>query len=160
MQKRTVQEKIFIESKYIDKAVLKGHLTETVCKMMTGKCDQEFGYIISVESELKIIDNIISSANSGIIFTVEFDILTVKPEEGMVFEGVISKIFLCGIFVTVEKMDILVPETKMKGYKYNASKSIFKKDSSVLNCGDTVSVIIEDVRYQKHKFDCIASLKM
>ena len=160
MKRCTVQEKIFIESKYIDKALLKDHLKNTIVEMMTGKCDQEFGYVISVESDIKIVDNIISSANSGIIFTVEFDILTIKPEKGMIFEGIISKIFLSGIFVTVEKMNILVPESKMNGYKFNASKNIFKKDSSVLNCGDNVKVVIQDVRYQKQNFDCIASLKM
>jgi DNA-directed RNA polymerase subunit E'/Rpb7 len=159
MSRITVEQKICLEPKFLD-AKLLSHIYTTLKQRFVGKCDQELGYILKIYDNITVLGNTVSSAGSGIFFNTRFDIKTLKPKEGCVYEGNVCLVFSEGIFVEVaNKMKILIHVDKMNGYKYSKTKNIFKKGTKTIMIGDKLEITIEKVKYEKQNFNCLGSLK-
>jgi hypothetical protein len=159
MSRITIDKKIYLEPKYLD-CKLVSHIYKILQEQMVGKCDQNYGYILKIYESLNIIGNTVASASSGVFFNVRFDIKTLKPKIGGIYQGTVCMVFQEGIFVEVSnKMKILIRIDKMNDYKYSKSKNIFKKNDKTISKDDTVEILIEMIKYEKQNFNCIGSLK-
>jgi DNA-directed RNA polymerase subunit E'/Rpb7 len=139
------------------------------------ECTLEQGYLIRVVKIVNIKDSYISNANSDIIFEIDFQAETIKPEVGSLFDGVVWKIFEKGLFVIVqERLRILValPALQDKGYELVSppppGSSFFalkKRDASAsasaseIRVGSILNVVILGVKFNKG-FTCYADLKV
>jgi DNA-directed RNA polymerase subunit E'/Rpb7 len=159
MSRITIDKKIYLEPKYLDSKLV-SHIYKILQEQMVGKCDQNYGYILKIYESLNIIGNTVASASSGVFFNVRFDIKTLKPKIGGIYQGTVCMVFQEGIFVEVSnKMKILIRIDKMNDYKYSKSKNIFKKNDKTISKDDTVEILIEMIKYEKQNFNCIGSLK-
>ena len=135
-----------------------------IIEQTSNECTQEYGYIVSVIKLTKIIGNIVTSANSDIIFTLEFIAETLLPKVCDIMHGVVCLIFDRGIFVKVQnRLKVLIPiaclekymfKRDVESYYYNEEldKRIKKDDSLVFE--------ITNIQYSKNNFNCIGKLSM
>jgi hypothetical protein len=159
MSRITIDKKIYLEPKYLDSKLV-SHIYKILQEQMIGKCDKNYGYILKIYESLNIIGNTVASASSGVFFNVRFDIKTLKPKIGGVYQGTVCMLFQEGIFVEVSnKMKILIRIDKMGDYKYSKSRNVFKKNDKTISKDDTVEILIEMIKYEKQNFNCIGSLK-
>ena len=160
MSRITIEKRICIEPKFLNTKI-REHLLEKIRKEFLEKCDQTYGYITKIFDKIKIVENIISTADIGVFFRVKFDALVFKPEVGTEYKGEVCMISLHGIFVEVfEKMKVLIPTAKMGSYKFDKSETNFKKGKKTISIKDTVTISIDMIRYEKQNFSCIGSLKI
>ena len=79
-----------------------------------------------------------------------------------ILEGYATMVLQQGIFVSVEeKLNILVPFSKLDEYDFDKTDNIFKKKDEPLKTirkGDSVKVKISAIRYEKNGFNCIGTL--
>ena len=151
------KENVYIESKYLNND-LKKHVEDAITKKMIGYCDQVYGYITKID-DILIIDNYISTASTGTFFVVQFSIESLKPSVGNEYTGTVCMVFDHGIFVEVEnKMKVLIPCDKMLDFKFCGDK--FKNKTDSIYTGDVIETIITSIKYEKHNFNCIGSLKI
>jgi DNA-directed RNA polymerase subunit E'/Rpb7 len=128
-----------------------------------GKASKEDGFISNIRKEFKIINNFVSpSMASQIIFKICFKADVLKPEIGNVFKGKVITVDERAVIVTIEdKMNILIPSTRLPGFLFDKSKSVFegvwKGEKLRLKIGDDVSAEIIAIRFEK-KFICIGKL--
>ena len=153
-----VREKIFVEPAYLD-ANIPQYLYTKIKDRYVGKCNQNYGYVLSVEKKLKIYDNEISMANENTFFEVGFSIKSLKPGKKQRYSGKVCMVFQHGIFVEVQKyMKILVPLDRMKPYTYVHAKNMFQKEGSTIELGKELTVEIDMVKYEQKNFNCIGIL--
>ncbi len=158
MTTQTIEEKICIESVCLGPQIKK-HIYQRLHDKMVGKCNQEYGYILSISDKIKIIDNSLAPAGSGVLFNVKFDIESLKPVENEKYKGKVCMILQHGIFVEVaDKLKILIPSDKMNNYKYSKNKKLWKKDGNYINLNDYVTITINLIKYEKKNFNCIGTL--
>lgn len=151
--------KIMLSPEYLDEKVVSHHLLEILRKKTMNECTEKDGYIISLGKIKKVVDSIVTSANTDIIFTVIVEAVTLKPKVGDVLEGSVCMIFDKGIFVIIKnKMKILIPENSLQGYKYNVEKGTFIKDKKSIVNGDVLKVKVSGVKYSKKNFNCFGCL--
>jgi DNA-directed RNA polymerase subunit E'/Rpb7 len=157
-----IKEKIGIEPKYFN-GDIESHIYEKLKKTRKGTCTMNNGYILDIVKLIKIGENIITSANSWVIFEVFYEAITLKPYKGLVLSGEICMVFSQGVFVDIQgKMQILIPDYSLisHNFKYDESKGIFSNSSTILTKGGEVNVEITMVKYEKRKFGCIGKLKI
>jgi DNA-directed RNA polymerase subunit E'/Rpb7 len=151
--------KIMLSPEYLDEKVLSHHLVEILRKKTMNECTEKDGYVISLGKIKKIVDAVVTSANTDIIFTVVFEAVTLKPKVGDVLEGNVCMIFDKGIFISIKnKMKVLIPENCLEGYKYNPEKATFIKDKKSVSNGDILKVKVSGVKYSKKNFNCFGCL--
>lgn len=156
MSKVVIKKNICIEPEYLNENILE-NIHKKISEKFLNKCDQEHGYIIKIYSKIEIVKNVISNTSSGVFFTVKFGIKCLKPIVGNKYKGVVCMIFSNGIFVEVEeKLKILIPNNKMKKYKY--VNDIYTDGKEKIREGVEVYLEIEMIRYEKQNFNCIGKL--
>ena len=120
-------------------------------------CNKDYGYILKIENVGQNYTNIINTIGNGeILFNVYFICLVLKPNKGMTLTGKIYMIFRHGIFANIDKIKILIPESKLN--KWTFEKDQFIKEDKILKIGDVININISDTRYEKKNFSCIGSL--
>ena len=122
----------------------------------------QYGYIIKVIRLIKIVDNYISNVNSELIFIVEFEAETIKPEINSLYEDEIFLVLRGGIFFHISnKFKVLIPPNSLCDYTFNADNKSYvnKNDSSIfLVKGIKCKIKITGIRYMNKKFDCFGEL--
>lgn len=159
LKKVIIEKNIEIEPKYLDKNILTNITSQFNYK---NECTLKHGYI-NPKKIISIDSNIVTKTNNKVSFRVRFLAETFKPEKGMELTCNVNTIIPSGIFLDYEQVKIMVPlkNIKSNGYVYN--KGIFtneKDESNAINIGDKIKVIITELRFEKKKFICIASMKM
>ena len=158
MPRVDMEKTLCVEPKHLDENIMT-HIKEKLATQIVGSCDQNHGYISKVYDDVKIIENIVSSAGPGVFFRVKFTAKAMKPEVGGTYTGKICMIFATGIFAEVDgKIKVLIPSDKLTGYRYSKS-GVYKKGSAVLSVGQDIEFRIDMIRYDKQNFSCIGSLK-
>lgn len=159
MSKATLEKKICIEPKYLNDNLFE-NIKNILNEKYMDKCDQQYGYIIKIYDSIQILDNIISTTSSGVYFYIKFTVKYVKPELNTEAEGKVCIIFSSGVFVEFNnKIKVLIPKDKMGKYVYDKNKNCFKYGNNTISVGDSVGFIIDMIKYEKHNFNCIGSLK-
>lgn len=151
-----IRRDITLEPQYFDTKI-KDHLLDKIRKETLNECTQKYGYILSVSRLVKIVSNYISSAASEIVFTVEFEADTVKPEIGNEITACVCMVFSEGLLAEVNgKLKILIPMHYIDGY--TLVRNTLVKGDICIEKGINISVIITSTKYNDNMFSCIAKL--
>lgn len=155
---KIIERRICLEPRFLDQNIY-SHLLKKIKDSIEGECTKEHGHILKINKLVKIYDNMISSANSDIVFTVLFEAETLKPEIGYNLSGNVCMILPSGIFVNIQdKLKVLIPRNELNDYIYNASNTCYNKNDISIKNGDIVTVCISGIRYTKQNFSCFGSL--
>ena len=116
------------------------------------KSDED-GYIIKVNSIKRILSSDIDNNNQIIVKSYcNCDIF--KPEVGSIIDCTINLIHINGIFLNKYGIKIIVPSSN--DYQYSQSKIIYNNKHYIV--GDTITIKIIDVRYDKFTYSCVGNL--
>lgn len=163
-----VDTNICMEPKYINRNVSL-HLMDKIRSLYNGRCDSVNGYVIKTEDDVKIIDNSVSSNNANVIFRVQFHMICVKPTIGQEYEGRVRLVLSDGHGVLVDidhgGFRAIIPANRLPtGFRYDKSTSRFCRPGNTqpttIAQGDCFTVVLEAVKYEQKKFNCIGSLKI
>lgn len=158
METKIISETIPINPYYLDNNI-KTHMLNLLKQDIQGTCTLSNGYIISVNKIIELGDNIISSANSFIIFNIKYEITYIKPEIQKVYYGKVCMILENGIFVYIENMlKILIPSTTLKYVKYKIDTNTFSNEDITINIGYDIYVEITAIKYETNMFRCIGKM--
>lgn len=153
-----IERRICLEPRFLDQNIM-SHLLVKVKNSIEGECTKKYGHILKVIRLVELKDNMISSANSDIVFTVSFEAETLLPTVGGKLTGEVCMILPSGIFLSIQdKLKVLVPQNELNGYVLNQATMSYKKDGNIIKRGDTVSVCITGTRYTKQSFSCFGRL--
>lgn len=150
---KNIIRKVCLDPKYLTKDY-KNPLFEKIVKDTTNECSKEDGYILSIIRIVNILDNIISSANYDIVFTVEIEIEILKPKIGDILCGTVCMIFNKGIFLDVNgKMKVLITIDSLSSYKFDEEKAIYVKETNTIKQGDIINVKIKGIQYTNKEYN-------
>jgi len=138
------------------------HLTEGVQKSLLGKCSFEHGYIIDIHNVTKILDHQIARLDGNVRFQVEIDATVLRPNVGDRTDAVVEMIFPHGIFCCYRKLRMMLPLSKCPNYSLRQDFSqislVNSTTKATIRKGDTIHIIVEDVRFENDLYSCIVSL--
>lgn len=157
----TIKRDIPISPRYLGKGIRK-HIKGILEKNMIGKCSNEYGYIIGINSVKKLAGNMISPVTSQAIFSVEFLAEVLKPEIGKTMIGKVCMVLSEGLFIMVgDKLNILIPVESMGDYELNGESGIprYVKGDDSIEEDTMVEVTITGVKYSDGEFSTYGSLK-
>ncbi len=147
--------KILLSPHCLDNEVISRHIVDKLNTKVLNECTEKDGYVLSIGKINRIIDSVVTSANTDIICTVEFEASILKPKVGDVLEGNVCMVFDKGIFINIkDKMKVLVPENFIKGFIYNSEKASFINNDKKINNGVILKVKVSGVKYTKKNFNC------
>lgn len=156
-----LKQRLVIDNCYLEKN-LQASIFNRLKEVAENECSKEYGYIIKVIRLIKIVDNYISNVNSELIFIVEFEAETIKPEINSLYEDEIFLVLRGGIFFHISnKFKVLIPPNSLCDYTFNADNKSYvnKNDSSIfLVKGIKCKIKITGIRYMNKKFDCFGEL--
>ena len=153
-----LRKRIVLENHCLDK-----HINTAILKKLTevaeNDCTKDYGYIIKVLRVVRIVDNYISNVNSELIFIVDFEAETIKPEVNTVYEDEIYLVLRGGIFFEVsKKFKVLIPPNALSDFTFNADSKVYERQDIKLSKGTKCRVKITGIRYMNKKFDCFGEL--
>lgn len=142
---RIVKTIEFTPTSFTEKKINKDDILSMIKEKYINTCSIDYGFIVDIKSLEKVIDSTISIYNGNIIIKCEIEITNLCPIVGQVLEGVIERVFNEGVILIVQNcLKVFIPFTLQQKNKYKP-KSIIKFQ-------------IENIRFQKGKYDCIGKL--
>lgn len=152
----TIKRSVFISPSYIDSNIMK-NVFSILKNKYEKTCDEDDGMILSIDKILKV-ENMISKDSCSIIFDITFIATVIKPEKNMVLQIKPTYILASkGIFSkTYDSISIFVPEINIKDWKY-ANES-YTKGGKVINKDTTIDIVINDIKFNSTKYNCVCSL--
>lgn len=155
---------ITVEPKHLTKDI-KEYIFSELKKKYEKTCSDTEGLIISIEHIISV-DNIINKDSIHITFSVIFQALTIKPEKDATISFTPSLILSKGIFGKLyDNINFFIPESSLKqsGYIFDTDTSVFKSESETetetfITCKTEVNTIIEQLKYDTVKYNCIVRL--
>ena len=102
------------------------------------KAFEQYGIIDTISSIEKLIDVTITNSGS-MLFLFEIKVNSYVPQVFDILEMKISKIISCGYFLE----DLLI-------------KCLVSEISTKKQVGDTISIVLTDIRFEKYAFHCLA----
>ena len=102
------------------------------------KAFEQYGIIDSISSVERLIDVTITNSGS-MLFIFEIKVNSYVPQVFDILEMKISKIISCGYFLE----DLLI-------------KCLVSEISTKKQVGDTISIVLTDIRFEKNAFHCLA----
>ena len=152
METHILRRRIYLEPKYLDSNIML-HLLRKINKKMSGEIDKDYGYFISANRIVKILDN------TDTFFFLEIEAKTYKPKIGQKVKGFVCIIYKDGFLVNVfERMMVLVPSIFIKDYVFDENKNTFENNNIRIGMGDKIKVEIKQCRFHEKKFECIGFL--
>ena len=162
MEKIIIQKQVCIEPRFMDCNIM-SHITNQLTRSCLDECHKDYGYIITINRIIKVIDNYINM-DSNIIFDVKFEATCLVPKPDKVFTGKVGMVYGGGIFVIVmQKMQILVPENLLVGYTFN--KNTNPKLNSFVNAedkieeGKQVKIKVTASQYNNQRFSVFGTIQ-
>jgi DNA-directed RNA polymerase subunit E'/Rpb7 len=147
-----IQKRVYLEPKYLDQNIM-DHLFVKITEDTFGECTKEYGHILSVKRIVEIVNN------EDTIFTVRFEAVTLKPETGVKYTGVVCMVYKDGIFISVEgTQKMLIPSITLKGYTFEDVSGAYVNGDKCIKEGDTVDVNVTASKYNRQSFSCFGSL--
>tara|TARA_Y100000389_G_scaffold109146_1_gene106225 strand:- start:392 stop:850 length:459 start_codon:yes stop_codon:yes gene_type:complete len=117
---------------------------------------KEQGYIIDIYNIEDIIHNYIDH-NFDVRVKTLCDVDIIKLVKDIILEDCeIIMIHNNGIFVKKYTIKILIPNTD-NVFDYNNNTCHYK--DKLFECGDKISVQIQDIRFEKNEYTCIGTFK-
>lgn len=150
----------------LDPGMLNQHYKENILsslkKKYEKKCLSKHGFIHEIQRIVKIQSDEIGSIFPTSNLIAATDLTCFLPIINMEFEISISIILVHGIFCYMDKIRILIPMANLKDWElqkdFTSQKLINKKDSRILKKDDVIMIRLEEVRFEKDGYSCIAKL--
>lgn len=125
---------------------LGGELQKTILKNLQseyeGMLDEEAGIVVAVTTVIKVGEGKVVPGDAGVYYSVDFNVLTYKPEVQEVVEGIVSQITEFGAFVKTGPIEALAHVSQvMDDYiNYDPKNKILtgKESKKSLKAEDTV----------------------
>lgn len=140
---------------------LKKNLHEVICQL-ENKCTEENGYVMSIDPNIRILDNFISADSHNIDFNVQYTGMSLRPRPGQILEGNVTLVSKRGIQIRVqEKFNILIVKTSLsEDWEYDNDEQIYHntKTTQTIQLDTPLSVKITKVRYEDKSFSTIGQL--
>jgi DNA-directed RNA polymerase subunit E'/Rpb7 len=154
----TLRQRLVIDNCFLGKN-LNASILSRLKEVAENDCTKEYGYIIKVIKLMKIVDNYISNVNSELVFIVEFQAETLKPEVNSIFEDEIFLVLRGGIFFDISnKFKVLIPPNSLTSYTFDAESKSYENKTEKLVKGVKCKIKITGIRYINKKFDCFGEL--
>lgn len=156
---KCIQVRFSLAPQYAD-AQYKDHLFSFIQKKYEKKTLREYGFIYKIICIQKILHHEIMSIYPNIFFILEIRVLLYYPKIGDRLELPIHKVFEHGIYFIEDKIRIIAPtifcvpckvEKDFTSYYIQCGTKIFKR-------GDTISIELIEIRFEKDGFSCLARL--
>ena len=158
MSNTIIERRICVDPQYLNKNI-KHAIFEKIKESSKNECTKENGYILDVIKIIKIKDNYISNVNSEIVFIVEFEVITLKPDIGKKLSGNVCMVFSGGLFINIkDKIKVLVPINSLKNYNFGPAKKNFFNKTNTIKEGDLISIVITGIKYSKKNFSCFGDI--
>lgn len=153
-----ITRRVCLDPEHLDSNIMK-HLFKKIVQQTKNECSLEHGFIISVKKITKLLENRISSANTDIVFTVQFEADTLKPIIDKNLVGTVCMIFSKGIFLDIQnKLKVLIPIESLNEYKLDPIKMCYVKGDKRIQKNDILTVQITGTEYSKQNFSCFGKL--
>jgi DNA-directed RNA polymerase subunit E'/Rpb7 len=140
---------------------LNSKLKENVIKLIENLnlCNQKDGYVSEI-CDIKNMESIgISRHTNFPIIRVQFSAITIKPEVGKVYQCNILQIYSYALVLEYNgPVKIIIPEIYFKSKYTYCNSELISENGQIVRIGDTLAVLLQDVKYSKGVFNCIASL--
>jgi DNA-directed RNA polymerase subunit E'/Rpb7 len=154
METVIIRKHIILEPMYLNSNIM-NNLLEKLKILTDNECSKDIGYIIKINNIKNIISNSISTANSDIIFNIEYEALVLKPEVDKVYEGTVMGILSNGILIDIlNKLKIFIPQTNLNEFTINNNILIFSENKEEIKIKDKINVKIKGVKYSNKNFIC------
>ena len=156
IKQKKVITKIELNPKHIDSNIM-NHLLETSRKDIVNTCSEKHGYIITVDSIDKIIDN------TNTLFRLSLNASVLHLESGDVANGKVCMLYKDGIFaIILNKQRVLIPKKHLEeDYEYDPKQNIYisKNDSNqMIKEGQEIHIEIVHTMYSNQTMRCIGKL--
>lgn len=112
------------------------------------------GYIIDIVNIIDTIHNYINS-NNDIVVSLLCLCKTIELKKGVHLNCKIDAIYTSGVFVSLSKIKILIPN---KDNFTSINNECHIKDR-VYRVGDYIDVIINTIRFEKNEYTCLGTFK-
>lgn len=162
MEKIIIQKQVCIEPRFMDSNIM-SHITKELTRSCLDECHKDYGYIITINRIIKVLDNYINM-DSNIIFDVKFEASCLVPKPDKIFTGKVGMVYGGGIFVIVmQKMQILVPENLLVGYTFNKNinpkLNSFVKGEDKIEEGKQVKIKVTASQYNNQRFSVFGTIQ-
>ncbi len=154
MEQRKIQRIVFMPPDKIG-TDRREFLLQTLKQNRDKLHSQKDGYIVEI---VKIIDwsNQVSNITGNILFNTNLLVNSIILKKNLEIPVTVTMILAPGILCNYYDIKIWVPISNTNGFKFISNMLIKKKQQ--ISVGSTVDVKISEIRYEKKKFSCIASL--
>lgn len=161
VSKRRINLKVEVPPAQVDKN-WRTSLFLQVCQKFQGRCTREDGYILRIQKIEHIYDQTIKRTNGVVLFFVRVLAECILPKRGDTVGAVVDMIFPHGVFCHHHMLRMMMPITKCKDFHLRqefSTKSLYNPHThTTIRKGDTISVVIEDVRFENDFYSCIVSI--
>jgi len=133
-----------------------------ICQKFQGRCTRQDGYIVSIKKITHIYDQHIKRNSGVVLFFVGILAECILPKKGDKIEAVVDMIFPHGVFCHHHSLRMMMPIAKCHPYHIRqefSTKSLYHPHTKkIIRKGDTIRVLIEDVRFENDLYSCIVSI--
>lgn len=163
ISQRKIKIKVEVPPEQVDKN-WRTSLFLNICHKFQGKCTRDDGYIISIQKISRIFDQYIKRTSGVVLFFVEVLAQCILPKKGDTVEAIVDMIFPHGVFCHHHTLRMMMPISKCKNFHIRqefSTKSLYNPQTKkIIRKGDTVSVMIDDVRFENDFYSCIVSISV
>ena len=154
-----ITKNIILEPKHLTNN-LEEYISCELKKKYEKMCCVDNGLIVLIEEILET-DNFINKDSIGITFKINFKALTIKPIIGMKVSFIPFRIIETGVFGKVyEKINFFIPNKNLTDlfFVFNEEEQYYKNENDKIDKDTEIKVIIEEIKYDLLKYNCITSL--
>lgn len=159
--RRNIKLKVEVAPEHVG-ADWRAHLFGTACLRTQGRCSREHGYITRIHRITKLHDHFISRTNGTVIFLIEVLASCILPRVGDRLDAVVDMIFPHGVFCHYDVLRMMMP---LGGHNNLRVRNDFStnvlhdpRTNTITRKGDTLPVIVDDVRFENDLYSCIVKL--
>lgn len=138
-------------------------LLDKIVEKFEKKSFEQNGIISKVLKILECKSLPITENSIYLQFLITFEAETYKPLVDNEMEISIHKIYSYGIFYFDEQIRILIPSSSFEDdYSLEKKEDVFilkNKKNETIQEGDTIKIILTNVRFEKNGFNCLGKIK-
>lgn len=161
ISQRKIQLKVEVPPEQVDKN-WRSNLFLHVCQKFQGRCTREDGYIVRIQKIERIYDQYIKRTSGVVLFFIGVVAECILPQRGDVIAATVDMIFPHGVFCHHHMLRMMMPITKCKDFHIRqefSTKSLYNPHTkTIIRKGDTIKVVIEDVRFENDFYSCIVAI--
>jgi DNA-directed RNA polymerase subunit E'/Rpb7 len=160
LTQRTIDLKMEMKPEQVDEH-WETRLFLGICHKFQGRCTRQDGYLVSIRKILRIDDQHITRTNGNILFYVRVLAECILPKTGDCLDAMVDMIFPHGVFCHHHMLRMMMPMVHCKHFQirqeFSTNSLYHPRTKQSIRKGDTVRVVIQDVRFENDLYSCIVS---